>query len=215
MMTRRIAGIFLALSVVGGIGTGVIANALATEEPASATEPKATASTSPTSAPTTNAPTKDTPVPFRLSPGSIGPVSAGMSKADALATGYFDADVPAPVEGCAASPLVWKKEYAEKFDVQTVGNGEITSIGVRDSEIRTASGLGVGSTYGEVRAAIADSVAVEAGYGQSGVFDYDADNGGWIGYLFDPAVSDLKDSDKVSFVEVTKGDQPGLMRDGC
>ncbi|MET0766226.1 MAG: hypothetical protein ABWY50_01140, partial [Aeromicrobium sp.] len=132
-----------------------------------------------------------------------------------LATGLFDADVKAPVEGCPGYPLQWKTEYEDHFDVQTVGNGEIVSIGVRAEGPTTEDGLGVGSSFADVRANIENGAAIEAGYGQSGLFDYDRQTGRWIGYLFDPAPDELQDSDVVTFVEVTKGAQPSLMRDGC
>lgn len=207
MMKKQIVGVVFAASIVAGIGAGVLANAVTSDDPATATE----------GAPTTSAPTSAAPVDassFTLDDGEVGPVRAGMSKADALATGLFEAGV-SPVEGCPAPPLAWKAPYSRTFDVQTLGNGEISSIGVLRAGPTTDDGLGVGSTYGEVRREIDDSAAVEAGYGQAGVFDFDGDNGGWIGFLFNSTVKDLKDSDTVTFVEITKGAQPGLMRDGC
>ncbi|MET0931358.1 MAG: hypothetical protein ABWX74_17690, partial [Aeromicrobium sp.] len=63
--------------------------------------------------------------------------------------------------------------------------------------------------------ALEDTQPVEAGYDQSGMFDFDDEDGGWIGYLFNATIDDLQDSDQVSFIEVTKGTQPSLMRDGC
>jgi hypothetical protein len=203
MVNKQMAALVLAVSVVGGIGTGVVANALTTDEPAAVK----------TSGPSTDVPA--VAADFVIAPGAVGVVQAGMSKTDALATGLFDADVKAPVEGCADSPLVWKANYADYFDVQTLGNGEIASIGVRKQGPVTKDGLGVGSSVADVQASVEDGTPVEAGYGQSGLFDYDGQTGRWIGYLFDPAVDDLEDTDTVTFVEVTKGSQPGLMRDGC
>lgn len=202
MMKKQIAAAVLAVSVAAGVGTGVVADALTTEDPATAT-----------AKPPVDVP--DAAADFVIAPGAVGVVQAGMSKADAVATGLFDADVKAPVEGCPDYPLVWKKAYQDYFDVLTVGNGEIVSVGIRATGPTTQDGLGVGSTFADVQASVEDGTAVEAGYGQSGLFDYDQDTGRWIGYLFNPAVGDLTPDAEVTFVEVTKGSQPSLMRDGC
>lgn len=206
MMKKQLAGIVLAVSVAGGAGTGVLAHALTSDKPSTPT-----ATSTPT--PTTAAP--GAPREFVVSPGAVGPVKAGMSKTEALATGYFVDNLPAPVEGCPAPPLAWKDEYTDAFDVYTLGNGEITSIGIRSDEVKTAKGIGTGSTYDEVRAAYPDESLVEAGYGQSGIRVFDHEDGGWIGFLFNPTVAKIKNDSPVTFVEVTKGAEPGLMRDGC
>ena len=216
MMKKQIAALVLAGSVAGGIGAGVLANAATSDGPASASS----APSSP--APSTTTPSSEggesgmaAPDVLELAPGRVGPVRAGMSKAQALATGYFVADRPAPVEGCPVVPLAWKDEYVNTYDVYTLGNGEITSIGIRGDGVVTAEGVGVGSTYDEVKAQYPDETLVEAGYVQSGLRGYDLQNGGWIGFLFDETVDQIQGSSKVTFVEVTKGAEPDLMREGC
>lgn len=218
MMKKQIAALVLGVSVAGGVGAGVLANALTSKTPASASsgDKETTQATKPTPTATASAtPTPASPSDLVITPGAVGEVRVGMSKQAALATGMFTADQPPAVDGCPVLPLTWNKPYAELLDVQTLGNGEIASIGVRGKLIRTEGGLGIGSTYAEVRAAVEDKEPVKAGYEQSGLFEYDPQTGGWIGYLFDPPVGELDDSDPVTFVEVTKGVQPGLMRDGC
>lgn len=229
MMKKQIAAAVLALSATGGIGTGYMVNSWNDDKPEAKpttsptlTKPTPTKASTSTTATTpapsgkpASKPTVDAPVRnFEIAPGLIGPVRIGMSKQQALATGLFNADVKSEVCGDVAL-LKWKSGYTGTFDVQTLGNGEITSIGVWRSGSRTQSGLGVGSTYAEIRAAIDDATAQEAGYGQSGVLNYDSTNGGWIGFLIDSPLDQLKGTDKVTFVEITKGAQPGLMRDGC
>jgi len=233
-MKKQIAGIVLSLSVAGGVGTGVLADTLTSDEPSTTAGPTTTPSSTPSvtdsaSTPTPTAPqttptgtATQTPPPelpapadFVLAPGSVGKVLAGMSKKDALATGLFNANIPAPAEGCPAPPLEWKKEYTGIFDVMTLGNGEIASLGVWAKGPQTKDGLGVGSTYGQLLDAIPDATPVEAGYGQAGVFEYNYTDGGWIGYLFDTTVDSIASGDKVTFIEITKRAQPGLMRDGC
>lgn len=212
MMKKQLAGLVLAVSVAGGAGTGVLAHTLSSDKPST---PSATPTpkTTPTTTPTAQDPTS--PDQFVIAPGAVGPVKAGMSTAEALATGYFVANEPALAEGCPAPPLAWKAEYADAFDVYTLGNGEITSIGIRGDGVRTVEGIGTGSTYDDVRAAYPEEQLVEAGYGQSGVRVFDRENGGWVGFLFDPTVAKIKGSSPVTFVEVTKGAEPSLMRDGC
>lgn len=195
MMNKQIAGLVLAVSVLGGVGAGALAEALTDDSP------------------TTNRAAGGNEL--TLGPGAVGPITAGMSKDQALATGYFVADVAGPAEGCLALPLAWKDTHAETFDVHTLDNGEIVSIGVRRPGVATGDGIGVGSTYDEVAAQYPDESLVEAGYGQSGIRSLDRENGGWIGFLFDAPPSDIERSDPVTFVEVTKGVEPSLMRDGC
>jgi hypothetical protein len=220
MMKKHIAAAVLAVSVVGGVGTGVLADAMTTESSATA-DPQRT--TSPTPTPSASLPPEqqggEVGVPpgdvLELAPGAVGPVRVGMSKSEALATGYFVADVPSPAEGCPDRELSWKDEYVNTYDVQTLGNGEITSIGVRGEGIVTADGIGPGSTLDEVRAQYPDEELVEAGYGQSGIRFFDPQDGGWIGFLFEEPVDSVQGSDEVFFVEVTQGAEPSLMRDGC
>lgn len=150
-----------------------------------------------------------------LAPGAVGPVKVGMTKAEAAATGLFDTDVPAGASGCDAEPLAWKAPYADVLDVQTLTSGEVASIGVHEAGPTTADGLGVGSTLADVLAAHPGSKAVPAGYGQTGVLVQDATTDGWIGYLFDVEPAKAQDGDTVSFIELTAGEKPSVMRDGC
>lgn len=200
-MNKQVAVIVVAVSLVAGIGTGVLAYAATNDKEAGAPAVR-----------TARTPGADQVLV--LEPGSVGPVRVGFSQEQAMATGLFDADVPA-VDGCPTVPLRWRGEHADDLDVLTHGNGEITSIGVRGPGITTVGGLGVGSTYREVQVAYPDEELVDAGYGQSGLRVSDRENGGWIGFLFGPAPEKIKDVSPVTFIEVTKGGEPALMRDGC
>ena len=183
---------------------------------ASADDPKPVANVS-TSAPAnpTAAKTPETPADIELAPGAAGPVKVGMSKAEVAATGVFDADVDSGIDGCPVHALVWKKKFGDTLDVEALENGEVASIGVRKPGPKTSSGLQIGSTYAEVLAANPGAKAVEAGYGQAGILVQDAKTGGWIGFLFNAELKDVKRTDKVSFIEITQGEKPSLMRDGC
>lgn len=233
MMQKKVAVGVLAAAVVLGVATGAVAVAMDRDDET----PSARPSVTPTSASPT--PTEEEPEPaatvpaaqgggesktpetpqlvgpsqLLVTPGAVGPVTVGMSKQEALDTGYLVAPDPSSGDGCPAPPLAWKDDYASVLDVQASGNGDILSIGVRAQGPRTRSGYGVGTTWGELKAV--GEEPVEAGYGQTGVRVYDAANAGWIGFLFDTTVDQLADGDTVSFMEVTKGAQPDLMRDGC
>jgi hypothetical protein len=166
--------------------------------------------------PTPSAPTTpETPADIELGAGSAGPVKVGMSKAEVTAIGVFDADVASGVDGCPVHALVWKKKFGDTLDVQALKDGSVASIGVRKPGPKTASGLQIGSSYADVLAANPGAKAVEAGYGQTGILVHDTATDGWIGYLFDAELKDVKDTDTVSFIEITQGKAPGLMRDGC
>ena len=136
MMKKQIVGIVFATSIVGGVGAGVLANALTSDSPATAspTASSATPTTKGTGGAGTGTPTamptSDTPTSaadLTIAPGELGPVRAGMSKAEALATGLFDADVQ-PVEGCQVIPLQFKKPFSDSVDVQTVGTRQHGSL---------------------------------------------------------------------------------------
>ncbi len=231
MMKKQIVAAVLAVSVAGGVGTGFAAHswnddkpsASPTDTPTVTTLPSATPSATPrTTAPTatkkpTTAPVSTTNLKlsdFVLAPGQVGPAKAGMTKQQALATGLFDADVAS--NNCDfVARLQWKSRYEKAVDVLTFGNGEISSIGVWSGGPRTASGLGVGSTYAQIKAAYTYSESLDNDYGQGGVLVADSNDGRWIGFLFGKPLAELKNSDTVVFVEVTKGGKPGLLRDGC
>ena len=202
-MRRSAIALVAALLVVAGCGR-------TDDEP----QPEATTA-SPTPTPTASATaTVVAPQDLVVEPGAIGPARPGMSKADALKTGLFDADVPPPVEGCEPFPLQWKKEY-KGLDVQTRNDGSIASLGVLKGGPKTAKGIGYGSTLADVTKAYPNlSPVVDAGFGQAGAFEYDGNK--FIGFLFgDATVSSIKKSSKITFLEVTVGTKPELMRSGC
>jgi hypothetical protein len=178
-------------------------------KPDATTAEPTTPSETPSAAPTVLA-----PADLVVEPGAIGPAHPGMSKNEAMKTGMFDADVPPPVEGCDPFPLQWKKEYTG-VDVLTRDDGSIASLGVREGGPKTSKGVGYGSTLAEVRKAYPNlSPIVDAAFGQAGAFEVQGDK--FIGFLFgEDTVSSVKTSSKVSFMEVTVGDKPEMMRSGC
>lgn len=231
-MKQQIAAGILAISMVGGVGTGVVAKQLSSgSDPEPKATPSATATTKKTDKPKstrtaapgpgtgggakTSEPPKLPLAPvgaLRIIPGAVGPVQAGMSKQAAYATGYFDADVSVPACN-RTDDLAWKAGYSEQLDVRTHDDGSVSAIGVRGGGPRTRSGLGVGSTYESVQGVLGDVPPEAAGFDQTGLFV--SEGAGWIGFLFNATPDAVQPTDTVTFIEVTSGERPGLTRSGC
>jgi hypothetical protein len=182
----------------------------------------------PAASPTTDAPPAMSPAPSQpagetpkassdlvIGFGSLGPAKVDMSTDEAVATGLFEADAPAPVDGCPSPPLIWKAPFKKDVDVITNGSGKVVAFGVFGAGPKTSAGIGIGSTLADLKAAYGDDLTepAEAGYGQSGA--YLEKDGSWIGFLLNPAPASLTDTSDITFIEVSKGSKPDLMRDGC
>lgn len=224
VMKQQIAAAILAVSMAGGVGTGVVAHQLRSDDPKES--PSATPSTTATKpAPdkTKPAPAKTTPagVPAALLPvtslkilaGQVGPVKVGMTKAQAFATGYLNKDIARGACG-SVDRLAWKDAYKATLDIYTLDDGEVSAIGIFKPGPTTLSGLQVGSTYASVKAVLGeDSGPIVAGYDQTALMVNQGDS--WIGFLFDVKEDAVSDSSLVTFIEVTRGRMPDLVRDGC
>ncbi len=223
-MKQQIAAGILAVSMVGGVGTGVVANQLRSDDAkqpptagstATATTPAGGETPTPTATATT-APAKPVLQPLdslQILPGAVGTVKVGMSKSEAVATGYLNQDV-AGVACDSVDQLAWKPAYRDALDIFTLDDGEVSAIGIWKPGPRTRSGLQVGSTYASVKAVLGpESEPTALGYGQVGLLVNQGDS--WIGFLFDASPTTVKDSSKVTFIEVTRGRMPDLVRDGC
>jgi hypothetical protein len=208
-MKRSFVALVAALLVLSGCGSDDPPKPEPTPSPSQ--EPSATVTPTPTPP---DAPTQAPSNVLIVVPGAVGPVKAGMSKADALKTGLFDADVPPPVEGCPNFPLKWKKQF-KGVDVLTRDDGSISSLGVFKGGPKTSKGIGYGSTLDDLTKAYPHlSPVVDAGFNQAGAYEFTDSE--FIGFLFgDATVSSIKGSSKISFIEVTVGDKPDLIRDGC
>lgn len=222
-MRVQIAAGVVAFALAGGVGAGAAVRDARepAETPVAKPTPSATTSTptkkTPTSRPAPQVPARTTTAPkpkpqlqtlssMKIGAGSIGPVAVGITTEAAVATGYFDADV----EACGGGPR-WKTDYAAVLDVGVAG-GAVTSLGVRAPGPTTVSGLGVGSTYASVEQVVGEGVVPEPVGTGSGVFV--ADGAAWIGFLLDAPPEALTDTSAVTYVEVSRGARPDLVR-GC
>ena len=207
-MKRALVAAMAALLLVSGCGSD---DPKEPDETTSSPSSEESGTTEPTESPTTPAPQAAKLV---VKPGAVGPARAGMTKAEALETGLFDSDVPPPVEGCPDFPLKWKKQY-QGVDVLTRKNGTISSLGVFKGGPKTKEGIGYGSTLDDLIKAYPNlSPVVDAGFNQAGAYEFTDDE--FIGFLFgDATVSTIKPTSKITFIEVTVGDKPELIRSGC
>ena len=98
-------------------------------------------------------------------PGAVGPVQVGMTLDEANATGLFEPREVADDDPCKDEygPIQWKAPNTETLMVD-VKDDKISRLGIRDT-VKTAKGVGAGSTLADVEAAypdakIEDSVAL-------------------------------------------------------
>lgn len=147
-----------------------------------------------------------------LAPGAVGPVTIGMSEDEAMETGLFEPIDMADYELCPPpAQIQWKPDF-EGLDV-FAHEGTILSLGVFSPGPHTVEGIAVGSTMAQVREVYGDVTEVSLGYDQTGIQIQDGDK--WIGFLFDEPIGSTTSDSLVRFIEVTTGDKPALIRDGC
>lgn len=225
-MRVQVAAGIVAIALAGGAGAGVVVRDARDRADAPAAGPSPSSTTArptptPTkkkaAAPAPQQPARTSPAPkpepqlqtlssMTIGAGSIGPIATGITAEAAVDSGYFDDGV----EACGGG-LRWKTDYAAVLDVGQAG-GVVTSLGVRAPGPTTVSGLGVGSAWAAVKQVVGEAVVPEPAGAGSGVFVADGD--AWIGFLLDGAPDALTDSSTVTYVEVTRGARPDLVR-GC
>jgi len=202
-MKSTIAAGIVGLSLIAGVGVAYAIDAAQTDQQAG---PARGSDTSPSATPRIT-----TAGPIR--PGVVVPIAAGMTVADALATGYVEPD-KGRGEACAGDFYRWTEPNKDGLDLIT-HDGVISSIGIHSSRYRTADGIGVGSRLSEVKAAYPTGrIEMVSDYGQPGILIRDGVR--WLGLLFGEVTpKTLNDSSMVTFAEVTSGVRAGLLRDGC
>jgi hypothetical protein len=148
-------------------------------------------------------------------PGAFGPVRAGMSIADAVNTGFIERDPTNRGGGCEGSYWRWKGQLSEGLDIIVGPDKKVASLGMTKDGLETAEGISIGNSYGALKKTYGDRLQgpERMDYGQAGTFLRDGND--WIGFGMDNKPGQLADSSRIAFIEVTSGNRPGLIRDGC
>jgi hypothetical protein len=150
--------------------------------------------------------------PFVVAPGRIGPVLAGMTLDEAKATGVLEPTKPSGDEPCPPPSLRWKAPNTDKLDLQD-HDGKIAVMGVRDAKFKTAKGVGVDSTLGDLKTAYPDAKIEESP--AQGSLVYRQDGNKWLAIALNEQPEDLKNSSKVIYMEVDVDEKPIAYPDGC
>jgi hypothetical protein len=141
-----------------------------------------------------------------------------MTVDEANATGLFEPRETPEDDPCkdAYGPIQWKAPHTEYLMVGVDTGGAdkdtITVMGIED-EVKTAKGVGVGSTLGDVKAAYPDVKVEESQALGSTVYRRDGEK--WLGMAFNETPDEIKNSSKVTFMEVTSGRKPATYLSGC
>ncbi len=170
---------------------------------------------SPTKSPSASEPSA---VELVAAPGAVGPVVVGMTVDEANATGFFEPRETPDDDPCkeAYGPIQWKAPHTEDLLVGVRNEGPtkdtIGVMGIRDT-VKTAKGVGIGSTLDDVKAAYPDAKVEESEASGAVVFRQDGDK--WLGIAFNEQPNEVKGSSKVIFMEVTSGEKPVAYLSGC
>jgi len=146
-----------------------------------------------------------------IEPGAIGAARVGMTRAEWERTGLFE-------EGalvCEGELIHWAGE-PEGFGVLTDAKATITQLTVATQGPRTKHGdIGVGSTYGELKAAWPDLTdPVEDGFDQASVYPPGEEDGlAYIAFLLDAPVGKVTDDTEVAVIGVSGGQKPNFQYD--
>ena len=159
------------------------------------------------------------PGDVRIAPGRFDTVRIGDSLESAAESGYFALDVK--TRGCGTRAIAPTRPWRRSIDVypgyEEGTAGTVGTIGVIGDGISTKEGIGIGSTLGDLEAAYGDRLLGprENDYDQWGYFI--RTNRRWLGFSMDASARDGQPTPdaEITFIEMTKGRRPGLLRDGC
>jgi len=147
-------------------------------------------------------------------PGAFEPIRVGMGIQQAIDAGFMERDTQREAS-CEGTFWKWKGQLSEGLDVIVGEDKQIAALGMSKDGLETPEGISIGNSYAAVDETYGDRLEgpVRMDYGQAGVFLRDGDN--WIGFGFDNEPGRLADTSRVAFIEVSQGNRPGLIRDGC
>lgn len=159
---------------------------------------------------TTDGPTTDLEHAV-IEPAAIGAARVGMTRAEWERTGLFEDGALV----CEGELIHWAGE-PEGFGVLTDEDATITQLTVGTQGPRTKHGdIGVGSTYGELKAAFPDlTEPVADGFDQASVHPPGEEDGlAYIAFLLDAPVDELTDDTEVAVIGVSGGQEPNFQYD--
>lgn len=147
-------------------------------------------------------------------PGAFEPIRVGMSIQQAIGTGLMERD-PQRERACEGTFWKWKGQWSEGLDVIVGQDKQIASLGMSKGGLETPEGISIGNSFAALTKTYGDRLQgpERMDYGQAGAFLRDGDN--WIGFGFDNQPGQLTDASRIAFIEVSNGNRPGLLRDGC
>jgi len=147
-------------------------------------------------------------------PGAFEPVPVGADVQVAVDAGFVQRD-PKREQACEGTFWKWTGQLSEGLDVIVGADKRIAALGMSKAGLETPEGISIGNSYAAVDKTYGERLEgpVRMEYGQAGVFLQDGDK--WIGFGFDNEPGRLADDSRVVFIEVSRGNRPGLLRDGC
>lgn len=155
--------------------------------------------------------------PLRLGhavPGAFEPVQVGAEVQTAIDAGLMEPDRQRE-ESCEGTFWKWKGQLAQGLDVIVGPDGRIAALGMSRPGLETPEGISIGNSFGALVETYGDRLEgpQRMEYGQAGAFLREGDK--WIGFGMDNEPGQLADDSRIAFIEVSQGNRPGLIRDGC
>ncbi len=150
----------------------------------------------------------------RVIPGAFEPVPVGADIRVAVDAGFMERD-PQREETCEGTFWKWRGQLSQGLDVIVDQNQRIAALGMSRAGLETAEGISIGNSFGALVQTYGDRLQgpVRMDGGQAGAFLQEGDK--WIGFGMDNEPGQLAETSRIAFIEVTRGAQPGLLRDGC